>query len=138
MSWYVTNIMAIDNKPAARLFEIHQWVNKSSRALDHEAVFLYNFNDVNIFYLFQYKTFTPLILNTVNVNLNTCQRTFFFSSVLPPSLLVYFCYRKGLQGTGHRNYFLRMRSSSNNKDFLQTHWLNALPEHWVNGFAKNP
>ena len=24
------------------------------------------------------------------------------------------------------------------KDFLQTHWLNALPEHWVNGFAKNP
>ncbi len=25
-----------------------------------------------------------------------------------------------------------------NKDFLQTHWLNALPEHWVNGFAKNP
>ncbi len=24
------------------------------------------------------------------------------------------------------------------KDFLQTHWLNALAEHWVNGFAKNP
>ncbi len=24
------------------------------------------------------------------------------------------------------------------RDFLQTHWLNALAEHWVNGFAKNP
>ncbi len=25
-----------------------------------------------------------------------------------------------------------------NRDFLQTHWLNALAEHLVNGFAKNP